>query len=96
MKRIITLTALSMLLTLVLIFAASCGKNTPSGSSAKKEKKAADWYFTQGESIFVRTNDSRAMMWHVKQSARYMHYYPAEAITNFMKNFAHSMSHIEE
>jgi hypothetical protein len=35
-------------------------------------------------------------MWHVKQSARYMHYYPAEAITNFMKNFAHSMSHIEE
>ncbi|MBQ1407620.1 MAG: hypothetical protein IIY88_05755 [Eubacterium sp.] len=43
MKRIITLTALSMLLTLVLLFAASCGKNTPSGSSAKKEKKAADW-----------------------------------------------------
>ena len=60
------------------------------------EKNAADWYFTQGKSIFVRTSDSRAMMWHVKQSARYMRYYPAEAVTNFMRNFAHSMSHIEE
>ena len=60
------------------------------------EKNAADWYFTQGSSIFVRTSDSRAMMWHVKQSARYMSYYPAEAVTNFMRNFAHSMSHIEE
>lgn len=60
------------------------------------EKKAADWYFTQGKSIFVRTNDSGAMMWHVKQSAKYMSYYPAEAVTNFIKNFAHSLSHIEE
>jgi hypothetical protein len=60
------------------------------------EKNAADWYFTQGKSIFVRTSDSRAMMWHVKQSARYMRYYPAEAVTNFMRNFAHSLSHIEE
>lgn len=60
------------------------------------EKNAADWYFTQGSSIFVRTSDSSAMMWHVKQSARYMRYYPAEAITNFMRNFAHSLSHIEE
>ena len=60
------------------------------------EKNAADWYFTQGQSIFVRTSDSRAMMWHVKQSARYMRYYPTEAVTNFMRNFAHSMSHIEE
>lgn len=60
------------------------------------EKNAADWFFTQGKSIFVRTNDSRAMMWHVKQSARYMRYYPAEAVTNFIHNFAHSLSHIEE
>jgi hypothetical protein len=60
------------------------------------EKKAADWYFTQGKSIFVRTNDSGAMMWHVKQSARYMRYYPAEAVTNFISNFAHSLAHIEE
>ena len=36
------------------------------------------------------------MMWHVKQSARYMRYYPMEAVTNFIRNFTHSMSHIEE
>ncbi len=60
------------------------------------EQKAADWYFTQGESVFVRSNDSNAMMWHVKQSARYMRYYPSEAVTNFMRNLAHSLSHIEE
>lgn len=60
------------------------------------EKNAADWYFTQGESIFVRSSDSNAMMWHVKHSARYMRYYPTEAVTNFLSNFAHSMSHIEE
>ncbi len=60
------------------------------------EQKAADWYFTQGESVFVRSNDTNAMMWHVKQSARYMRYYPSEAVTNFMRNLAHSLSHIEE
>jgi hypothetical protein len=60
------------------------------------EKKAADWYFTQGKSIFVRTSDSDAMMWHVRQSARYLSYYPAEAISSFIRNFTHSMSHIEE
>ena len=59
-------------------------------------KNAAEWYFTQGRSIFVRTNDSDAMMWHVKLSAKYMRYYPSEALTNFMANFAHSLSHIEE
>lgn len=60
------------------------------------QKNAADWYFTQGKSIFVRTSDSDAMFWHVKHSAKYMHYYPSEAVTNFFANFAHSLSHIEE
>lgn len=60
------------------------------------QKKAADWYFTQGKSIFVRSNDSEAMIWHVKHSAKYIQYYPSEAVTNFLANFAHSLSHIEE
>ena len=60
------------------------------------QKNAAEWYFTQGKSVFVRTNDSDAMMWHVKLSAKYLRYYPREAVTNFMANFAHSLSHIEE
>ena len=53
----------------------------------KKTRKAVD-------DIFQLTEKN--MMWHVKQSARYMRYYPTEAVTNFMRNFAHSMSHIEE
>ena len=32
-----------MLLVLVLVFAASCGKSTSSDSASKKEKKAVDW-----------------------------------------------------
>ena len=63
---------------------------------ALTEKKAADWYFTQGKSIFVRSSDSDAMIWHVKHSVKYMSYYPHEAFTNFLANFAHSLSHIEE
>lgn len=60
------------------------------------EKQAAEWYFTQGKSIFVRSSDSGAMIWHMKHSLCYIHYYPSEAITNFLSNIAHSLSHIEE
>lgn len=54
------------------------------------------WYFTQGKNIFVRTNNSNAMMWQVKHSAKYFRYYPNETVTNFITTFAHSVSHIEE
>ncbi len=59
-------------------------------------QQAADWYFTQGKNVFVGTSNSGAMMWHVRHSAKYMSYYPSEAVTNFFANFAHSLSHIEE
>ena len=59
-------------------------------------EQAAEWYFTQGKNVFVRTTNSKAMMWHVRHSAKYMGYYPSEAVTNFFANFAHSLSHIEE
>lgn len=56
-----------------------------------------EWYFTQKEDqIFVRTHNSRAMLWHVGHSARYSHLYPSEAVTNFFKSFANSLTHIEE
>ncbi len=56
-----------------------------------------EWYFTQKENqIFVRTHNSRAMFWHVGHSARYSRLYPSEAITNFFKSFAKSLTHIEE
>ncbi len=59
-------------------------------------EQVADWYFTQGKNVFVSTTNSGAMMWHVRHSAKYMSYYPSEAVTNFFTNFAHSLSHIEE
>lgn len=56
-----------------------------------------EWYFTQEkDQIFVRTHNSRAMLWHVGHSARYSHLYPSEALTNFFKSFAKSLTHIEE
>jgi len=55
-----------------------------------------DWYFTQGRNIFVKTNNSSAMMWHVKHSFRYFKYYPSETATNFFISFSRSLSHIEE
>lgn len=55
-----------------------------------------NWYFTQGKKIFVRTNNSGAMIWQIKHSVKYLRYYPTETITNFFSSFAHSLSHIEE
>jgi hypothetical protein len=60
------------------------------------QRNAAEWYFTQGESIFVRSSDSRAMLWHIRQATKYLHYYPREGITSFVSNLANSLKHIEE
>ncbi len=71
------------------------GKNISDMFRATK-REMAEWYFTQGKNVFVSTNNSGAMIWHVRHSMKYMRYYPMEAVTNFMANFAHSLSHIEE
>lgn len=55
-----------------------------------------EWYFTQGKSIFVRTSNSSAMLWHLNHSRKVFHYYPSEMFTSFFASFAHSLSHIEE
>lgn len=60
------------------------------------DSHTADWYFTQGKNIFVRTSDSGAMVWHLRHNMRYFRYCPAETVTNFVASFAHSISHIEE
>lgn len=62
----------------------------------QKNSHAEEWYFSQGKNIFVHTSNSSAMLWHVRRSAKYFRYYPAETITNFFTSFAHSLSHIEE
>lgn len=55
-----------------------------------------EWYFTQGKSIFVRTSNSTAMLWHMNHGRKFFRYYPGETFTNFFSSFAHSLSHIEE
>ena len=55
-----------------------------------------EWYFTQGKNIFVKSNNSKAMLWQIKHSLRYFKFYPTEMTTNFIRNFAHSLSQIEE
>ena len=62
----------------------------------QKNSHAEQWYFSQGKDIFVHTSNSSAMLWHVRRSAKYLRYYPSEAVTNFFTSFAHSLSHIEE
>ena len=62
----------------------------------QKNSHAEDWYFSQGKNIFVHSSNSQAMLWHVRRSAKYFRYYPAETVTNFFTSFAHSLSHIEE
>ncbi len=56
----------------------------------------SEWFFQQGQDIFVHTTNSSAMLWHVQHSSRYFKYFPAESVTNFFSSFANSLSHIEE
>lgn len=55
-----------------------------------------EWYFTQGDHVFVGTNNSSSLIWHVRHSFRYMYVFPQESPFNLLGNFIHSLSHIEE
>lgn len=72
------------------------GKVAVSEVLAVSRENTDDWYFTQGNHIFVRSNNSSAMLWHIRHSMKFMRYYPAETFTNFFVALAHSLSHIEE
>lgn len=72
------------------------GKVAVSEVLAVSHENTDDWYFTQGNHIFVRSNNSSAMLWHIRHSMKFMRYYPAETFTNFFVALAHSLSHIEE
>jgi hypothetical protein len=62
----------------------------------QKNSHAEEWYFSQGKNIFIHTSNPSAMLWQVRRTAKYFRYYPSEALTNFCRSFAHSLSHIEE
>jgi hypothetical protein len=55
-----------------------------------------DWYFTQGNGIFVHSSNSSALMGRLGYSVNHYKYYPKESFTNFVASVAHSLSHVEE
>ena len=59
-------------------------------------RRMEEWYFEQGNNIFIKNSNSSAMLWRVTHSAKYFRYYPNESMTNVFTSFMHSLSHIEE
>ena len=56
---------------------------------------AEEWLFMQGRSVFVR-NNSAVLRRNLRRSLRYIAYAPIETTSNFVSNFARSLSEIEE
>ena len=56
---------------------------------------AEEWHFRQGRSGFVR-NNSAVLRRNLRRSLRYIAYAPIETTSNFVSNFARSLSEIEE
>ena len=61
-----------------------------------QQSERDEWFFQQGNGIFVHTANKSAMFWQMQHSLRYFRYYPSESFTNLFAAFAHSLSHIEE
>lgn len=55
-----------------------------------------DLLFKQGNDIFVHNKNNKATLWHIRHCSRLMKYYPLEVTSNFVHNFASSLSEIEE
>ncbi len=56
---------------------------------------AEEWHFRQSRTGFVRNNSS-VMRRNLKRSMKYFNYAPIETTSNFISNFARSLSEIEE
>lgn len=54
-----------------------------------------EWHFRQGRTGFVQ-NNSRIMRRNLRRSIRYINFAPIETSSNFLNNFARSLSEIEE
>ena len=54
-----------------------------------------EWHFRQRHSGFVE-NNSKVLRRNLRRSIRYMIYSPIETTSNFLRNFARSLSEIEE
>jgi hypothetical protein len=59
------------------------------------EKDTEDWHFRQGNRVFVH-NNQKVLRKNLRRSLRYVDYAPIETTSNFLSNFSHSLSEIEE
>lgn len=59
------------------------------------EKDTEEWHFRQGNSVFVH-NNPKMLRKNLRRSLRYVDYAPIETTSNFITNFSHSLSEIEE
>ena len=59
------------------------------------EKDTEDWNFRQGNRVFVH-NNQKMLRKNLRRSLRYVDYAPIETTSNFISNFSHSLSEIEE
>ena len=55
-----------------------------------------EWQFSQGNDIFVHNNNTSAMFWQARRSAKYFRYSPMASISNFVSSFVNSLTHVEE
>lgn len=56
---------------------------------------AKEWHFRQGRGGLVR-NNSAALRRSLRRGVRYVNYAPIETVSNLIRNFARSLSEIEE
>lgn len=56
---------------------------------------AKEWHFRQRQAGFVE-NNSKVLRRNLRRSVRYMPFSPIETTSNFIRNFARSLSEIEE
>ena len=59
------------------------------------EKDTEDWHIRQGNRVFVH-NNQKVLRKNLRRSLRYVDYAPIETTSNFISNFSHSLSEIEE
>lgn len=55
-----------------------------------------DWFFTQGNHVFVKASDTHAMYQQLGKTTKYFFFAPLETITNLTSAITHSIAHIEE
>jgi len=58
--------------------------------------RSTQWYFEQGNDVFLHASNSAAMLWQARRSVHYFRYCPTVSIASIFSSFVRSLSQIEE